>query len=173
MEKLPLYILSFILMTNCLYAKEFDPGLEPDGFRGIKWKQEISTLSDMKRVETRQVCVKRGCGPIEIYLRKDDVMKIGDANLDRIEYRFCSGKFYGAFIMLSGKEDYEAIKKYLFTKYGPDKINSFSYYVWFGNKSRVELHGGPKKAELSIWANTLFHWHCFGEPVDFKKLLGE
>lgn len=156
MKKTLFFILSFVLMSNCVYAMNFKPGSEPDGFRNIKWEQEISTFSDMEHVETRQDCMKAGCGSIEIYLRKDDVMKIGNANLDSIEYRFCGSKFYEASIELHGKENYEAIKSYLFATYGFDRTDYFSSNTWTGNKASVHLYGGREKAKLNIWANALY-----------------
>jgi len=68
-------------------AAEFKLGSEPDGFRGIKWGTEISTLKDMVFVMAIDKDVKR-------YERKRDELKMGKAKLDYIQYEFRKGKFY-------------------------------------------------------------------------------
>ena len=68
-------------------AAEFKPGSEPDGFRGIKWGTEISTLKDMVFVMAIDKDVKR-------YERKRDELKMGKAKLDYIQYEFRKGNFF-------------------------------------------------------------------------------
>jgi hypothetical protein len=70
----------------------FKPNSEPDGFAGIKWSTEFSEVkSDM--VELRSVI-----NPTEpdvkikiYYIRKGDNLKMGEAQLDKIEYGFFRG----------------------------------------------------------------------------------
>ncbi len=50
-------------------SSEFKPGSEPDGFRGIKWGTDISTLKGMKLIKDD--------GPEKYYQKKDDNMTIG------------------------------------------------------------------------------------------------
>jgi hypothetical protein len=63
----------------------YKSGTELEGFRGINWGTDLSMLSDM-------VPSGSDSSDSEIipYLRNGDELKIGSANLERIEYGFWS-----------------------------------------------------------------------------------
>jgi hypothetical protein len=71
----------------------FKPNSEPDGFAGIKWGAEFSEVkSDM--VELRSIS-----DPAEpnvkikiYYTKKGDDLKMGEAQLDKMEYVFWGGE---------------------------------------------------------------------------------
>ena len=66
---------------------------EPDGFRGIKWGTNISELSEMGLIEDD--------GESKFYVRKNDKMQIGDADLERIAYVFYKDRLYGIMVRYS------------------------------------------------------------------------
>src|SRR5512137_2253389 len=86
----------------------FKPNSEPDGFAGIKWGTEFSEVkSDM--VESRSIS-----NPTEpnvkiksYYTKKADNLKMGDAQLDKIEYGFWKGIFGDVEITATGPEDFD------------------------------------------------------------------
>ena len=63
-------VLGLLLISNFAFAGlpwDFKPGKEPDGFSGIKWGTDISTLPDMEYVSTDP-----SYGEIQIYKKKKD-----------------------------------------------------------------------------------------------------
>ena len=100
---------------------------EPDGFRGIKWGTDIKDLPDM--------VWKEEDGDIRLYLRKDDKLKIGDAELDAIRYGFYKGRFYGVFIAFKSLSNATVLKETLFQQYGQKQRPKgfMEKYFWFGS----------------------------------------
>ena len=114
----------------------FKLGSEPDGFRGIKWGSEISALKDM-------VCVMAMDNDVRRYARKRDVLKIGEAKLDYIEYEFWKGKFYLVDMGFQGTENWNNVRKEVFAIFGkaqrmPEKGENLpETYRWEGEKTTM------------------------------------
>jgi hypothetical protein len=135
-------ILSFVVgIFGCTqkYATGFKPNSEPDGFAGIKWGTEFAEVkSDM--VESRSIS-----DPAEpnvkikiYYTKKGDNLKMGEAQLDKIEYVFWREKFAEARINATGPENFDRLKIFLFEKYGT--VNKFQgAYSWEGSITRIAL----------------------------------
>ena len=76
-----------------MYEKIFGPkiafknGSEPEGFRDVKWEQNISTISGLKIIDKPDQLTT-------ICARPSDKMKIGRVNLHTITYEFWKGKFW-------------------------------------------------------------------------------
>lgn len=79
-KRIVMIFITLVAVTAVLPLNAF---AEADGFRGIKWGIDISSLKDMKYVRTDP-----SYGGIKIYLRKNDDLKIGGAKLESIEYSF-------------------------------------------------------------------------------------
>jgi hypothetical protein len=115
---------------------EFKAGSEPDGFRGIKWGADISTLKDMVFVMAIDKDVKR-------YERKRDELKIGKAKLDYIHYEFRKGRFYLVEMGFQGIENLNNLKETMFEIYGKGRSMSektegvSESYFWEGEKTDV------------------------------------
>lgn len=126
----------------------YKAGSEPDGFRGIKWGTYISTLKGMEYVRTAPIL---GGVKIYIYKRQGDVLQIGKAKLESIEYQFWKGRFCGVAVYFSGYVNWSGLKDALFEKFGkghqPDK--SRESYFWFGTKTKIMV-GYNKKTEAGI-----------------------
>ncbi len=133
----------------------FQSHSEPDGFAGIKWSTPFSEIkSDM--VESKSIS-----DPAEpnvkikiYYTRRGDSLKMGEAQLDRIEYVFWRGKFAEARITATGPDNFDALKKYLFEKYGT--VNKFQgAYSWDGAVTQIALrYNEPAKTVLLLVAST-------------------
>ena len=151
-------ILSFVVgIFGCTQktASPFKPNSEPDGSAGIKWGTEASEVkSDM--VELRSISDPAEPNvKIKIYYsRRGDNLKMGEAQLDNIEYVFWRGKFAEARIYATGPENFDHLKKFLFEKYGT--VNKFQgAYSWDGSVTQISLrYDNPGKTSLLIIAST-------------------
>src|SRR5665647_3361267 len=86
-------LLVFPIKSYSFLLNDFKLGSEPDGFRGIKWGQDISTLKDMIFIkDTYQID-----DSMKEYKRNGDLLRIGTAQIDNMEYHFWNGKFHYAF----------------------------------------------------------------------------
>jgi hypothetical protein len=131
----------------------FKPNSEPDGFAGIKWGTEFSQVnSDM--VESRSIT-----NPTEpdvkikiYYIRKGDNLKMGEAQLDKMEYGFFRGKFAEVQITAVGPENFNHLKKVLFEKYGTVDKPVQGLYPWNGSVTRIALRydEATKTSSLTI-----------------------
>lgn len=126
-----MFILSliFILFPSLICAFQN----EPDSFRGIKWGNNISESPDMGIVEDG--------GDSKYYIKKNDKMKIGDAELERVVYGFYKGRFYFVLIEFKGLVNYLSIKETFQQLYGEGyRPNRFmEEYVWFGSTVDISL----------------------------------
>lgn len=59
---------------------------EPDGFRGIKWRAEVSSVSGLHQIG--------GQGNVLLYEKNDDKLQMGKVRLDQVVYGFYKGRFY-------------------------------------------------------------------------------
>ena len=79
-----LTVLLLGLLGSLVFAEyDYKLGSEPDGFRGIKWGTDISTLKDMEYLFTDP-----SYGGIEVYRKKNDNLRIGGVRLKTIIYGF-------------------------------------------------------------------------------------
>ena len=134
----------------------FKPNVEPDGFAGIKWGTEFSEVkSDM--VESRSIT-----NPTEpdvkikiYYTKKGDNLKMGEAQLDKIEYGFFRGKFAEAQMTATGPLNFNHLKKVLFEKYGTVDKPVQGLYPWNGSVTRIAFrYDEPTKTSLLTISST-------------------
>ena len=157
LEKVKISAIVFtIFLIGCFAsARPSKPRSEPDGFRGIQWGTEISTLKDMEKAEQD----KSPDNALVWYTRKGDTLAIGKANLENIFYSFWMGSFESVWIDFKGDENFEALKKELFEQFGkvleseelmkrmdrrtgraPSTIrHAEEFYAWWGKKSEITL----------------------------------
>ena len=87
---------------------------EIDGFRGLKWGTEFSTVeSQMDYARTDP-----SYGGIKFYQKVGDEMKIGGAQLQTLQYGFWQNKFCGVVITFEGYSNFTAVKDATFEKFG-------------------------------------------------------
>ena len=104
-----------ILLVGCLASTQYSkPRSELDGFRGIKWGAEITALGDMQKVEQD----KSPNSDIVWYTRKGEALTFGKAKVENIFYSFWMGDFESVWIDFKGQENFEALKKELFERFG-------------------------------------------------------
>jgi len=142
--------MSLSLMSSLAFCQGlggFRSGSEPNGFRGIEWGTDISTLKDiLKYVRSEEKDVR-------IYVRNKDELKIGKAELKKIEYKFWIGFgkygaereiFYAVYIESEGKENWKKFKEAVFDLFGRGKDLGNESYGWRGEKTSIVMqYGSP------------------------------
>jgi hypothetical protein len=151
-------ILAFVMgIFGCTQksATGFKPNSEPNGFAGIKWGTEFSeTKSDMVELGSTSDPAEPNVKIKIFYTKKGDDLKMGEAQLDKMEYVFWRGKFAEVRINATGPENFDRLKKFLFEKYGT--VNKFQgAYSWEGSITRIALrYDEPTKPCLLTIAST-------------------
>ncbi|NIW95968.1 MAG: hypothetical protein GWN20_24740, partial [Phycisphaerae bacterium] len=135
---------------------------DPVDFRGIKWGTNIDTLSGFTHIGTEKS--SNGSGDLDEYRRDDDVLSIGNANVEKIIYQFWQGKFYGVKIIY---KDWDPIFRELIAKFGRSyateneiksryRVNTVlrARYVWYGERANVVAQYGDHTCPC-IWITSL------------------
>jgi hypothetical protein len=134
----------------------FKPNSEPDGFGGIKWGTEfLEVKSDL--MESRSIA-----NPTEpdvkvkiYYTKKGDNSKMGEAQLNQMEFGFFRGKFAEVQITATGPENFNHLKKFLFEKYGTVDKSTQGLHSWNGPVTRIALrYDEPAKTSLLTISST-------------------
>lgn len=76
-----------------------DESRAPAGFRDVKWGTPRGEIDGLKQV------ARYTDGHTSAYVREGDKMKIGDVDLERIEYRFIDDELSGVEISVRGRSD--------------------------------------------------------------------
>lgn len=137
MKKILLAVAGVVLFCSFAFGEWKHAGArkveEPDGFRGIKWEQKFSTISDMEYARTDP-----SYGGIQKYIRKSDEMKIGGAQVSTIEYGFWQDKFSDVLVKTSGFSNWAALKKAVIEKFGRGwQPNMYIERQWWKGKKVV------------------------------------
>lgn len=114
----------------------FKPGSEPDGFDGIKWETELSTLDGMKHYRRDP-----SYGGIEFYIKERNTLKLGKGKFRTIQYGFWKGKFYVGMITTQGLSNWNALKEAVIDKYGEGSrpFSNKEEFLWFGKDASMAL----------------------------------
>jgi len=123
---------------------------EPDGFRGIKWGEDLSQVEGMK-----QIGKSAGSG---VYTKAGDELSMGGAELDKILYYTINNKFYAVRIYLKeGKSNWEALRADVVKKYGEGYEQGEGNYLYIGKDAGLNLRCNKNAGEynLSIFSKGL------------------
>ena len=120
---------------NCKLVS-FKLGSEPDGFNGIKWETEVSSLGEMKSYRKDPTH-----GGIHFYLRAGDGYRLRSGKLIPIQYGFWRGKFYIGMVMTEQVSDWDALKQSVFEKFGvgAKPFTNKEEYLWIGKNATMAL----------------------------------
>jgi hypothetical protein len=159
---LSIVVLTILLMSRFAFAQSFKPGSEPEGFRGVRWGTDISTLSGMEHYRTSEIGgtlpvdlwdLDRGALiekiDLETYLKTGDELRMGGAELEKIEYGFWRGKFCEVTVTARGPENWVSLREAVFEEFGKGKLSRFSpplgsieefdWYFRVGKTAEMEL----------------------------------
>jgi hypothetical protein len=138
----------FIITLACFFSAP-SPAFqnEPDGFGGITWGTEVSTLRGM----VYDSMYSWAAGITSFYTRKGDILSMGKAKLASIRYGFFEGKFSDVLIEVRKRGNWLALKTACFEKYGRGfKENYYiEHYRWSGKITSMVLEY-KEKEDLGI-----------------------
>jgi hypothetical protein len=101
------------------------------------------------------------------YTKKGDNLKMGEAQIDKIEYGFWKGKFAEVQITAIGPENFDHLKKFLFEKYGTVNKPVQGLYSWDGSVTQMALrYDESTKTSLLTIASTKIINQAIQEMVD-------
>ena len=177
-----LAILFTIFLIGCFAsARSSKPHSEPDGFRGIKWGTEISTLKDSEKVKQD----KSSDSDLVWYTRKGDTLAIGGAKLANIFYSFWMGNFESVWIDFEGEQNFDVLKKELFEQFGkPLKSEGImrkidertgrdragTFYAWWGKNTEMWLSFSKDLHKGTLTINSI---RIREERKDYEKQKGK
>jgi len=116
-------IICLALVGSSAYAQTLKLGSEPDGFRGIKWGQDVSTVDGL--------IYQFSNGDNDFYFRSNDELKMGAAELEMIVYVFWQDRFSGVMLFTDGSSNWENLKAVVFEKFGEGQQEN-EQYIWRG-----------------------------------------
>ena len=98
-----------------------------DGFRDLNWGTNLAPLKDF--VELRS---DTGLEEVKEYIREDDILKLGDADLKSIVYSFWRDQFYTVTVWTEGKNNYISLRNEAFKQFGAGQRSdpSLERYLW-------------------------------------------
>ncbi len=108
-------------------AEDADFGAS-DGFRDLLWRSELSDIAGMAEIETNT-----GLAGVVEYIRPNDVLRIGEAELTNIIYSFWHDQLYTVTIWTQNYSNYEALRSAAFERFGEGsrRNESIERYIWF------------------------------------------
>ena len=113
----------------------FAAGLEPDGFREIKWGQHVSTVLGMTEYKTSD----HTSNTKDFFIRNNEDLAMGDAKLNHIVYFFPKGRFCSVFMTAHGINNWQALREKLIKEFGNGGTFTETECFWFGYRCSVEL----------------------------------
>ncbi len=149
-------VLSILLLGCFSSVRPSKLRSDVDGFRGMKWGTEITSLRDMEKIE------QEGSSFTDLvwYIKKGDPLTLGQAKLGNISYAFWEGSFESVWIDFEGDENLELLKKELFEQFG-EVLESEELLKRIDKKARGEASAiehpevfytwGGKNTEISLF----------------------
>jgi len=133
----------FIILTFLLPPSSSAFQNEPDGFGGIIWGTDISMLAGM----TYDSKYSWAAGTTTFYTRKGDLLTLGEAKPVCIRYGFFNGKLSDVLIETRGRNNWLALKKACFEKFGQGFKGNYylEHYRWSGKISSIVLEYKEKE----------------------------
>jgi len=130
---------------------------EPDGFRGIKWGTDISTLTYLKATKN-----DAGKFPgMDAFQKAEDELSIGDVKLKSVTYYFWKGKFAGVRIVVDRfrpSGNLNKLSEILVGKFGtpavgsqPDLMPGNPPVYWQGKTTTITLGQHPVLVWCYLW----------------------
>jgi len=98
-----------------------------DGFRDLSWGSELSDIGSITEIET-----DTGLAGVVEYIRPDDVLRVGEAELTSIIYSFWHDQLYTVTIWTQNYSNYEALRSATFERFGEGsrRNESIERYIW-------------------------------------------
>jgi hypothetical protein len=107
-----------------------------DGFRGIKYGTELSSLTGFKLDQDQ--------GAIKFYIKKNDKLTLGPIKLEAIVYHFFNDKLFGVSLHTNTEGSTESLLRVAQTLFGNGSNPNESQEVWKGKKISAIYSVNPK-----------------------------
>lgn len=136
------------VVLNAAGVAAFDN--EPEGFRGVKWGSELSTLSGFRKV--------LGAGDTVFYAREGEKEGIGAASVASIRYLFYKGQLRQVWIMAEGAGNFAALQSALFEAFGkPVRVDSHDgSSEWIGARTTIMLSAAQSSEKEKMEVMLIF-----------------
>lgn len=143
--KKTIFIILFLSLLFFIQESLFAFQNEPDGFKGIKWGTDISTLHDMQfdRLDTTQTSYSG----LSIYRKPGEKFSVGDMESNNIDYYFYKGKLIKVEIWFTCNDSqFDQLQKYCSSIYKEGQKTKEFYWLdpevrcfWMGDTTRLNL----------------------------------
>lgn len=145
MKKVSFAVFLLLIFCSVAFAAIKD---SPDGFRGIKWGDPLSALGASTLIEDAY--------GLQSYVRHNENLKMGEANLTAVAYCFREKKYLGTVISSKGVENSLALKAALLLRYGAEFDEIPGGLAWMDTNAMVAYQYLPEYNITSvIIANTI------------------
>jgi hypothetical protein len=128
---------------------------DPGRFNGIYWGQSLGELKEMRFVSPDPA----RSGEL-YYVRPGDVLRLGDAKLDYVQYGFWEGIYSSFAYGIRGVENWEALKRICFENFERwHKPNRYvERYYWVGKHSAMTLQYSEilSVGQLYVYSKTIY-----------------
>ncbi len=122
----------------------FAKGKAPLEFRGLPW----GTSLDKARAQLPDLDAVTSPLPLkDTYARKDELLKLGEADLKSVAYYFPKGRLSGVGIVFEGEANFFLIKEQLIRQFGPGRQMG-DRYGWTWTDFFVEMRLRGQTGEL-------------------------
>ena len=111
-------LLCALLFTACAHPK-------PEGFRGLIWGAEYSSVPDLVYDYTDP-----NHGGIKFYTKKDENLHIGNFVAEKIVYGFWHDKLCTVGVFVAGNVNWEGLKLAAFEKFGSQSDSHLDSFYW-------------------------------------------
>jgi len=150
-----LLLSSTVASKGLYYAYGFKPGGEPQGFRGLRWGNDIAIFDPLHKFEPIKIV-----GSATFYHRQGEVLQWGQANLQEIIYIFWDGRFANVLIKTFGYDNFAKLKAGVFAQYGQgsrtksDEQQDIQNFFWKGFVTGMFLKydDATKTGELGLFS---------------------
>jgi hypothetical protein len=125
-----LFTALLIWLTGCAPNSYLNHGIE-GGFHGVRWGENYQHIDDMHLTgET---------GKDKVGFRKNETLKMGDVDLDKVEYFFFDDLFYEARVYFKGKAGFDRINQDIIRKYGIPWHSDAARNIYMWHYSDIDI----------------------------------
>jgi hypothetical protein len=134
MRKLSIWISMFFIFLATV--ENIDAADFHEGFSGIKWGTNISSLSNFSKLGSKD--------RVSYYANPDQLHTINEIDVPYVIYGFFDNKFFAVYIGIENYEIYSQLKSHLISKYGnPDTTltmrNEDTIHKWKYKQIKIKL----------------------------------
>ena len=131
------------------------------GFSGIRWGADISTLGTMQEKSRNE--------QVGYYLRPDDAYRIENVSLAPVIYGFYQNRFFAAYITIESRQAFDAVRRFLSSEYGAPRAQlrvSQTIFIWDYQDIRIKLKQWKKVTPHKL----AYYWSPLSSKLNETRL---